>query len=83
MKILATCQFCLLTLAEVGCLIKLGLTETTTEFKLHKAFILENSLCVCSLEHTQSTTLMQNRLNLTNMKTSTVPCSVVKHAGSA
>ena len=36
MKILATCQFCLLTLAEVGCLINLGLTETTTEFKLHK-----------------------------------------------
>ena len=26
---------------------------------------------------------MQNRLNLKNRKTSTVPCSVVKHAGSA
>ena len=58
MKILATCQFCILTLAEVGCLIKLGLTETTTEFKLHKAFILENSLCVCSLEHVCLTSIL-------------------------
>ena len=58
MKILATCQFCILTLAEVGCLIKLGLTETTTEFKLHKAFILENSLCVCSLEYVCLTSIL-------------------------
>ena len=58
MKILATCQFCLLTLAEVGCLIKLGLTETMTEFKLHKAFILENSLCVCSLEQVCLTSIL-------------------------